>query len=100
MLDRKYYIVDMGGEEWMGAGDAALVPYDTLDDTRKERVASGDTDKLFRHGGTFPVVYISDILDILDQQGQLKGLIDQCRGAREELDREAREEADKEADGN
>lgn len=90
MPERTYYIVDRanGDEEWFMSDEAALVPHETLDEDRKAKIESGETNKLFKHGGGFPVVYIQDILDILDEHGRLEGLIDQCREARAELDKE------------
>ncbi len=88
MPGKRYYIVDCSFDDFMLSEDARLVPHDTLDDARKARIKDGDTNKLFNHGGHFPGVYISDILEILDENGLLEGLIEQCREARRDLDNE------------
>lgn len=90
MPGKQYYLVNVNTscEEWMPAGDAVLVPHETLGAARKERLETDDTEKIFKHGGGFPGVYIHEILEILDKNGLLDGLIEQCRESRRDLDKE------------
>jgi hypothetical protein len=72
----------------MWADDAVLVPHETLDTERKEQIREQDTEKLFKHGGSFPAIHISDLLELLEKKGLLEDLIEECRAERWDLDQE------------
>ena len=84
----KFYIAtnDDGYEWFMHADDAVLIPHNTLDSDRLESLENGDTEKLFKHGGEFPGIYISELLEELDSEGLLEPMLRACRLTRLRLD--------------
>jgi len=77
----RFFIVDDSDccESFFYADDAYLVPYSTLDDERKSSIEDGEYSKLFKHGGDFPAIPMSDILDYLEETGQLAIILKNCQ---------------------
>lgn len=86
----EFYIVYEGDgcETYLWADDALLVPSETLDDERKEQLEEGDTEKVFKHGGPFPCIRLSVLLDTLEKAGLLETLIEECRETAQEIAQE------------
>jgi hypothetical protein len=63
-----------------------IVPVETLDGERKEQLEDGDYEKLLKHGGEFPAIYLSEILEALDECGKLDDMLEACRNTRKRLD--------------
>jgi hypothetical protein len=63
-----------------------IVPVETLDDDRKEQLEDGDYGKLLKHGGEFPAIYLSEILEALEDCGKLDEMLEACRNTRKRLD--------------
>jgi len=86
----KFLIVteDDGLEWYMYFDNAIIVPLETLDSERLQRIEEGDTEKLLKHGGEFPGIYISEILETLDSEGLFEPMLQACRLTRMRLDGE------------
>lgn len=77
-----------GHETYFDAESALLVPTATLDDERKQDLEDGDTEKIFKHGPSFPCFRLDRILEILAAHGLLEQIVAECQIARRELDEE------------
>jgi len=81
-MNERFFLVDAsdGCESFFFADDAYLVPYSTLDDERKSDIENGDySSKLFKHGGDFPAIPVSIVLEYLEENGELAKIIEKCQ---------------------
>jgi len=73
-------------ETIMDGEGVIIVPISTLDDERKQALEDGECEKLLKHGGEFPGIYLTELLEILEEEGRLEGILEQCRQTRVRLD--------------
>jgi hypothetical protein len=92
----KIYVVDEsdGCETWFDEVSTLLVPHETLSAEIKEAVdpLSGD-DRPWKWS-TFPVIYLTEVLEILQENGLLEPLIEKCRKTAKRLEEEEKEKAE------
>lgn len=75
------------GLETVFHGDGVvIVPIGTLDNERKKKLEDGDYEKLLSHGGEFPAIYLTEMLEALAESGKLDEMLAACRNTRERLD--------------
>lgn len=77
-----------GYETFMHADQAILVPMDYLDNERLVRFRDCDTEKLFKHGGQFPGIELSEVIELAES----RGLLDESHVEWSESYRKAKEE--------
>lgn len=88
----EFYVVTEsdGYETFFWADDAVLVPTETLDAARLQQCKDNDTEKVFKHGGSFPCISIYDLIECARKHGELDKMMDECRGLRKFLDENPR----------
>lgn len=82
----KYLVMDeTGGEQILSFDHANVVPVETLDaETRKSILEDGDYESLF--SVSCPVISMSSIFKVLDENGLLEPMLEECRAARIGMD--------------
>lgn len=79
-LMESYLISDgsCGWEDVFFSDEAAIIPVKCLDDERIEQMRNGEFEKILKHGGSFPCIYIDELLLKADEAGILEPMIKEC----------------------
>jgi hypothetical protein len=77
----KFLIADEGDgfDTIMHADRIVVVPIETLDVVRRDRLEDGDYEKILKHGGEFPGIYLSEIFEILEENNLLEEILSACK---------------------
>jgi len=77
----KFLITDLGDgcDTVMRADQIVVVPIETLDVVRRDRLEDGDYEKILKHGGEFPGIYLSEIFEILEENNLLEEILSACK---------------------
>lgn len=88
----EFYVVTEsdGHETFFWDEGAILVPTETLDEDRLEQLRDGETEKVFKHGGSFPCIHLADLIEFARKHGELDKMMNECRGLRKFLDENPR----------